>query len=286
MNKYKYDALTPNAINILKNKQTEKPFSGKYNEAVKQGTYLCRGCGIPLFRADNQFHSACGWPSFDASLDNHVKQVPDADGKRVEIICGQCSGHLGHVFTGENFTVKNTRHCVNALSIEFMLDSKVLATEEAIVAGGCFWGVQYLFQQLPGVLLTEVGYTDGTTANPTYNQVCSHQTGHVEAIRVIYDSKKISYENVIKYFMEIHDFTQTDGQGPDLGSQYLSRIYYFNEEQKSVAENIIQQLSTQAFSVATKINPVAVFWPAKDDHQHYYEKTKQAPYCHRRVKRF
>ncbi|OGT48216.1 MAG: peptide-methionine (S)-S-oxide reductase [Gammaproteobacteria bacterium RIFCSPHIGHO2_12_FULL_38_11] len=286
MNTYKYATLTPDVLNILKNKHTEKPFSGKYNEIVKQGTYLCRGCGIALFRADNEFHSGCGWPSFDASLENNVKQIPDADGRRTEIICAQCCGHLGHVFTGEQFTAKNTRHCVNALAIEFVSDSRVLTTEEAIVAGGCFWGVQYLFQQLPGVLLTEVGYTGGTTANPTYNQVCSHQTGHVEAMRVVFDSQKLSFDDVIKYFMEIHDFTQTDGQGPDRGSQYLSRIYYFNNEQRLMAENIIQQLTERDFLIATEIKPASVFWPAEESHQNYYKKTKQAPYCHRRVKRF
>ncbi|MCX7125259.1 MAG: bifunctional methionine sulfoxide reductase B/A protein [Gammaproteobacteria bacterium] len=282
----KHTTLTPDVFDILKNKHTEKAFSGKYTDAVLEGSYLCRGCGIALFRADNKFHSGCGWPSFDESIAGNVKKNPDNDGRRTEILCAHCDSHLGHVFTGEKYTVKNTRHCVNSLSIEFAPDLTVLNTEEAIVAGGCFWGVQYLFQQLSGVLLTDVGYTDGKTANPTYNQVCSHQTGHVEAIRIVFDTKKLSYEDVIKYFMEIHDCTQIDGQGPDLGSQYLSRIYYFNDQQKLIAENIIKQLIVLGFSVATEIKPATVFWPAEEDHQDYYLKTGKAPYCHQRVKRF
>lgn len=283
---YKYAAITPDVLSILKDKHTERPFSGKYNETVKQGTYLCRGCGIALFRADNQFHSGCGWPSFDENIKNNVQHIPDADGQRTEIICANCHGHLGHVFTGEQFTVKNTRHCVNSLSIEFVPDSNVLTTEEAIVAGGCFWGVQYLLQQLPGVLLTEVGYTGGITQHPTYHQVCTHQTGHVEAVRVVFNNQQVSYEEVLKYFMEIHDPTQIDGQGPDRGSQYLSRIYYFDTLQKSIADNVIQMLRTNGLSIATEVKPASIFWPAEEDHQDYYIKTNQAPYCHQRVKRF
>ncbi|HLB56172.1 MAG TPA: bifunctional methionine sulfoxide reductase B/A protein [Coxiellaceae bacterium] len=282
----KYAALTPDILNIIKNKNTEKPFSGKYCEKKINGSYLCRGCGAVLFRADNQFHSGCGWPSFDGSIKNHVKEIPDADGRRTEIVCAECNAHLGHVFTGENFTKKNTRHCVNSLSIEFVADKNILKTDEVIVAGGCFWGMQYLFQQYLGVLLTEVGYTDGVTQNPTYQQVCSHTTNHVEAMRIVFDVEKISYENIIKYFFEIHDPTQSDGQGPDIGSQYLSRIFYFNESQKNIAEKLKKELTARGLKIATEIKPVKTFWPAEDYHQDYYKKNNQAPYCHSRVKRF
>jgi peptide methionine sulfoxide reductase msrA/msrB len=283
---FKYLSLTPETFAILKNKHTEKPFSGKYCDYTAQGSYLCRGCGLALFRADNKFHSSCGWPSFDDALKNNVKEIPDQDGMRTEILCAQCDGHLGHVFQGEQFTAKNKRHCVNSLSIEFAPTITVTQAEEAIVAGGCFWGVEHLFNALPGVLLTEVGYTEGHTANPSYFQVCSHATGHVEAVRIVFDPAVISYENVICYFMEIHDPTQNDGQGPDRGSQYLSRIYYFDDRQKNSAEKITQLLIEKNYKIATEIKPVSIFWPAEEDHQHYYEKTKHAPYCHQRVKRF
>lgn len=282
----KHATLTPDALDIIKNKHTEKPFSGKYSEKKLDGTYLCRGCGTALFRADNQFHSGCGWPSFDDAIKNNVTEIPDIDGRRTEIMCAHCNAHLGHVFSGEQFTPKNIRHCVNALAIEFVPDSRVLITDEAIVAGGCFWGVEYLFQQLPGVLLTEVGYTGGHAAYPTYNQVCTHQTGHVEALRVVFDSEKLSYKDVIKYFFEIHDPTQVDGQGPDHGSQYVSRIFYFNDAQKLIADDIKKELIARGFHVATEIKPVVIFWPAEDYHQDYYEKNNHAPYCHAWTKRF
>lgn len=283
---HKYAALTPDVIHILKNKYTEQPFSGKYHNTFSKGSYLCCGCGAVLFHGDSQFHSGCGWPSFDDEVSGSIKRIPDIDGRRTEIVCACCEGHLGHVFTGEKFTDKNVRHCVNSLAIEFVKNTTVKKTEEAIVAGGCFWGVQYLLDQLPGVLLTEVGYTGGDVANPTYHEVCRNHTGHVEAVRVVYDAEKISYETIMKYFMEIHDPTQQDGQGPDRGSQYLSRIFYFDEKQKKIAHDIIQQLVQKGFDIATNIKPVKTFWPAEEAHQHYYEKNKLAPYCHHRVKRF
>ena len=183
-------------------------------------------------------------------------------------------------------TKKNQRHCVNSLAIEFVPDNAVTQTDEAIIAGGCFWGVQYLFTQLPGVLLTEVGYIGGKTDHPTYQQVCSDHTGHAEAVRVVFDTKKISYENVLKYFFEIHDPTQANGQGPDIGSQYLSRLFYFDEKQKAIAEKVINELKQRGFDVVTQIKPVSIFWRAEEYHQHYYEKNNQAPYCHQYTKRF
>lgn len=283
---FKYASLTPDVIRIVKYKDTEAPLSGKYNDEIKPGSYLCRACGAVLFRSHHQFHSGCGWPSFDDEIKNAIKRHIDQDGRRTEIVCARCDAHLGHVFSGEKMTANNQRHCVNSLAIEFVSDEKVTKTDEVIIAGGCFWGVQYLFEQLSGVLLTEVGYIDGTTDHPSYEQVCSHKTGHVEAVRVVFDVEKISYENILKYFLEIHDPAQSNGQGPDIGSQYLSRIYYFDDQQKIIAEKIIQELRQKGVNVATKIKPVTFFWPAENDHQHYYQKNKQAPYCHRYTKRF
>lgn len=118
----KYAALTPAVLHVLQDKGTEPPFSGKYYAVLSNGTYLCRGCGLALFRGNNQFHSGCGWPSFDQEIPGAVLRQPDRDGHRVEIICSHCHGHLGHVFTGERFTSANTRHCVNSLAIEFVND--------------------------------------------------------------------------------------------------------------------------------------------------------------------
>ena len=233
-----------------------------------------------MFRANSQFTSTCGWPSFDDQLTDAVKQQPDADGRRTEIVCACCAAHLGHVFSGEHCTEKNLRHCVNSVAIEFVENEHVIETEEAIIAAGCFWGVEHLFKQLNGVLLTEVGYIGGDIDAPCYEQVCRKTTGHYEALRVVYDPQRISYDAVIKYFFEIHDFSQADGQGPDRGPQYLSAIFYFDSAQKKMAETVVSQLKHQDHEVATVLLPVTTFWPAEDDHQDYYHKTGRMPYCH------
>lgn len=278
-------SLTPTILSIVQDKATEAPFTGEYNDFDQPGTYLCRQCGLALFRAENKFHSGCGWPSFDNEIAGNVTKHPDADGRRTEIVCARCNAHLGHVFQGENFTAKNIRHCVNTLSLDFVTDRHIEDAEEAIFAAGCFWGVEYYFKKLPGVLKTEVGYTGGQRANPSYKEVCGGATHHVEAIRVIYDPKKITYEDITKYFFEIHDPTQTDGQGPDLGEQYLSVIFYYNEQQKEIANLLIKQLEHN-YQIATRILPATIFWPAESYHQDYYAKTAKQPYCHRYTKRF
>lgn len=279
-------SLPPAEKQVLLEKATEKPFTGAYESTDEPGTYLCRQCGLALFRAQHKFHSGCGWPSFDSAIPTAVKERPDADGRRTEILCARCDAHLGHVFQGENFTALNTRHCVNSLALDFVKDQCVDDTEEAIFAAGCFWGVQHFFNQLPGVLKTEVGYSGGDHDNPSYEAVCGHYTGHYEVIRVVYDPSKINYEMLTRYFFEIHDPTQEDGQGPDHGSQYLSRIFYYNDEQKHIAEKLIQQLTDQGYQVATQLLPVTIFWPAENYHQDYYQKTGKLPYCHRYTKRF
>lgn len=163
---------------------------------------------------------------------------------------------------------------------------KPAKNETAIFACGCFWGVEHYFKKAPGVISTQVGYTGGTKANPTYKEVCAHTTGHVEAIRVVYDASKTSYEELAKLFFEIHDPTQANGQGPDIGPQYLSEAFYLNQEQQDTLEMLIGILKKQGLNVVTKVRPAATFWPAEDYHQDYYEKTGGTPYCHFRTKRF
>ena len=282
----KTNSLPLPTVQIIRDKSTEYPFTGEYNDWTGAGTYLCRQCGLALFRSQTKFHSACGWPSFDEEIVGAVKRVPDADGRRTEIVCSRCQAHLGHVFQGEGLTEKNIRHCVNSLSLDFVNDLTVNDTEEAIFAAGCFWGVEYYFKKLSGVVKTEVGYTGGKKENPLYEEVCSHGTGHVEAIRVLYDPKKVSYEQIVKYFFEIHDPTQVNGQGPDIGEQYLSVIFYYDEQQKNTAQKLIAELERKGLQIATRLLPISVFWRAETYHQDYYEKTHKQPYCHTYVKRF
>jgi len=212
--------------------------------------------------------------------------VLDADGQRTEIICANCGAHLGHVFEGERFTPKDTRHCVNSISLNFIPAGETQTTDTAIFAGGCFWGVEYFFQKEIGVLSTEVGYIGGKTSNPTYKDVCNHNTGHVEATKIIFDPTKTSFEKLAKLFFEIHDPTQLNRQGPDIGDQYRSEVFFFNQQQKEIIENLILILKAKGLNIVTKVTPASTFWKAEDYHQQYYEHKGSKPYCHGYVKRF
>ena len=156
----------------------------------------------------------------------------------------------------------------------------------AYFAGGCFWGVEHFMQELAGVASVESGYAGGRTKAPTYEQVIRRKTGHLEAVRVRFDSKQISYKEVAKRFFEIHDPTQVDGQGPDIGEQYLSAVFYSSDEQKSDAEALIDKLRLRGYKVVTELRAFEVFWPAEDYHQDYYAKSGKQPYCHGLVERF
>lgn len=277
--------LTPEEERVIIHKGTERPFTGRYVRHFEKGVYTCRQCGAELFESSSKFRSDCGWPSFDEQIPGAVKWQPDADGMRTEIICNRCGGHLGHVFLGERLTEKNTRYCVNSISMDFTSAEQRQAkarpkTERALFASGCFWGTEYYLQRAPGVISTTVGFTGGRVANPTYKQVCTGRTGHAETTEVIYDPSKTSYEQLAKLFFETHDFTQLNRQGPDVGTQYRSAIFYLNDEQKQIAEILVRQLRDKGFSVKTKVVKAGTFWPAEDYHQDYYNNKGGTPYCH------
>jgi len=273
-----YKKLTPEEELVIVNKGTELPFSGKFYNYFEKGIYTCKRCGKPLFESSSKFRSDCGWPSFDEQILGAVKWQPDADGVRTEIICANCGAHLGHVFLGEHVTKKNTRYCVNSISMNFIPANERKA-DRAIFAGGCFWGVEYYFQQAPGVVSTTAGYTGGHLDNPTYEQVCSDETGHTEAVEVLYDPAKTNYEQLAKLFFEIHDFTQYNRQGPDIGTQYQSVIYYLDNQQKEAATELIKILKQKGYDVKTEVRPAEKFWPAENYHQDYYKKNGGTPYC-------
>ncbi len=287
-----YRELTPEEERVIIHKGTERPFTGKYNDHFEKGVYTCRRCGAELYESSSKFRSHCGWPSFDDEIPGAIRRQRDADAVRTEILCNNCGAHLGHVFTGEGLTPKNVRHCVNSISMDFlsaeqrearkMKDAAANLQSEgrALFASGCFWGTEYHFQRAPGVLSTTVGYTGGHVENPTYKQVCTGRTGHAETTEVIYDPTKITYEELAKLFFETHDFTQLNRQGPDIGPQYRSAIFYLNEDQKKTAEELIQILRKKGFDVKTEVTPAGKFWPAEDYHQDYYNKTGKTPYCH------
>ena len=296
---------------ILQHKGTERPFSGEYWNHSEPGNYHCRQCGTLLYRSEDKFASSCGWPSFDDTVPGAVKQLPDADGMRTEIVCSACGGHLGHVFTGEGLTPKDTRFCVNSASLTFTPAGQKMAaagaavpplagtaeapgagptpkpTEEtAYFAGGCFWGVESLFAAHTGVLSATSGYMGGTLPNPTYEDVSTGKTGHAETVAVVFDPARVSYEDLARLFFTIHDPTQKDRQGWDVGTQYRSALFYTNEEQRRTAEKLMEVLTRKGYVLTTELQPAGEFYPAEEYHQDFFTKHPDRAFCHAPVNRF
>jgi len=281
-----YRKLTPEEERVIIHKGTEQPFTGKYTAHKDAGIYTCRQCGAELYHSGDKFDSRCGWPSFDDEVPGAVKRLPDADGSRTEILCANCDGHLGHVFLGEGMTEKNVRHCVNSVSLDFKSAESNPAPAKAYFAGGCFWGVEHYFQKAKGVHSVLSGYMGGDRENPTYEEVCSKKTGHVEVVEVTFDPVKTSYEELTRLFFEIHDPTQVNRQGPDVGEQYRSVVFYTNDQQKQTAAKLIDILRGNGYDVATEVTQAGKFWRAEEYHQDYYERKGGTPYCHSYQKRF
>lgn len=283
-----YNILTDQEEYVILRKGTERPFTGRFYDFWESGTYVCRQCNAPLFQSAAKFDAGCGWPSFDSEIDGAVNRQPDADGYRTEIVCASCGGHLGHVFTGEGFTPKNTRHCVNSISMDFIADRAEGNDRQdtAIFAGGCFWGVEYYFRRVKGVSSVKSGYTGGHVNRPDYRMVCSGTTGHAEAVEIVFNPGEVSYETLARLFFEIHDPTQLNRQGPDIGTQYRSAVFYTSEAQRKTAEHLIEILRHKGLRVVTQVERAGVFWPAEAYHQDYYRSKGGTPYCHAYTPRF
>ena len=286
MDKKSYNKLSTEEERVIVHKGTEAPFSGKYDNFFEKGSYHCKRCNARLYISDDKFASTCGWPSFDDEIKGAIKRQKDVDGRRTEILCANCGAHLGHIFEGEGLTEKNIRHCVNSVSLIFVPNKKEPHIAKAYFAGGCFWGVEHLFEHKDGVILAISGYMGGSIANPSYRDVTYGNTGHLEVVEVTYDSTKVHYEKLVKFFFEIHDPTQVDGQGPDIGEQYLSAIFYENDDEKKIVHKLIDILKTKGYEIVTKVLPAGTFWKAEEYHQDYYDKKKQQPYCHVYKKKF
>lgn len=268
--------LTPEETSVIIDKGTERPFSGKYYLLNDDGTYLCKQCGAELFHSDDKFNSNCGWPSFDDQIPGAVKFLPDADGLRTEIQCARCGGHLGHIFYGEGLTDKNARYCVNSISLDFRKHEE----RTIVLGGGCFWCIEAVFQNLPGVTKITPGYAGGELKNPTYEDVCKGNTGHAEVVKIQYDPDKINLDRILELFFLVHDPTTLNRQGSDKGTQYRSVIFYSTLSEKELIDKYIEKMkSSYNDPVVTVVVKFSEFYEAEDYHKNYYKTHKDQPYC-------
>ena len=267
-----YTNLSPEERKIIVDKGTEAPFKGEYNEFFEAGLFICRACRNPLYESNTKFNAGCGWPSFDDELEGAVVRKEDFSAGRVrtEICCSKCDGHLGHVFEGEQITEKNTRHCVNSLSIQFKSYKNL---SKVYFGAGCFWSVEKLFKIQKGVYLSQVGYMGGDTENPRYKDICTGDTNHAEVVEVYYDEKVISFTDLLNIFWENHNPTTPNQQGFDIGSQYRSVVFYTSENQKKIAEeSILIQESNWNKTIITEVIIAPIFYRAEEYHQNYLNK--------------
>ncbi|MFG0245512.1 MAG: bifunctional methionine sulfoxide reductase B/A protein [Phycisphaerales bacterium JB052] len=277
--------LSDDERQVILNQGTEPAFCGNLTDNKKEGTYICRLCDLPLFKSDAKFTSGTGWPSFFQPYDEaHVSTHTDTSYGMVrdEILCARCGGHLGHVFN-DGPKPTGMRFCVNSLSLDFVEEGTELPElpiaqhlKTAYFAGGCFWGVEDRFAQLPGVLDAVSGYQGGNDDNPSYEDVCSGATGHAESVMLRYDPSKISYEVLLAFFFKIHNPTQGNRQGPDVGTQYRSAIYPTDDEQMKLAQQFIKDQQREGKwsdrKITTEIKMAPKFYKAEEYHQDYHLK--------------
>lgn len=312
--------LDPLQYAVTQQEKTEPAFRNTFWDHKKPGLYVDVVSGEPLFSSLDKYDSGCGWPSFTKPLaKTEITEKKDFQigYERVEVRSKVADSHLGHVFPDGPKDKGGLRYCINSAALKFVpvedleqkgygqyLEPFVKAglaktsasaktddksgtasnkRETATFAGGCFWGMEEIIRKLPGVMETKVGYTGGTTKNPTYKQICTGTTGHAEAVQIVFDPEKTSYEQLLKFFFRMHDPTTLNQQHNDRGTQYRSAIFYQSDEQKQTAERVKQEVGKSGRwkkPIVTEITTATEFYEAEDYHQDYLVKNPGGYNCH------
>ncbi len=307
--------LTPEQYAVTQQCGTEPPFRNAYWNNHEPGLYVDVVSGEPLFASTDKFDSGSGWPSFTRPIapDNVVEKRDGSHGMiRTEVRSKHGDSHLGHVFDDGPGDRGGLRYCINSASLRFIPAAKLDAEgygayaklfagaaagprkeptaaavpdrEVAILAGGCFWGMEDILRTIPGVIETQAGYTGGWLPNPKYEDTHDSKSGHAESVRVVFDPRKLSYQDLLeKWFFRMHDPTTLDRQGNDVGTQYRSAIFYLDDAQKATAEAVkkrVQASGKWKGTVVTEIAKASTWYPAEGYHQHYLQKHPGGYTCH------
>ena len=300
--------LSPIQYRVTQLSGTERAFKNEYWDNKAHGIYVDLVSGEPLFSSLDKFKSGTGWPSFKRPIaGTKIKEVKDTSHgwTRVEVRSELADSHLGHVFD-DGPKPTGLRYCINSASLRFVpaeeleaagygkyvaefvaagklakVEPKAQARERAILAGGCFWGMEEIIRQIPGVISTDVGYTGGKTENPTYKTLKG--SNHAEAVEVVFDPNVLSYEQLLLWFFRMHDPTTKGRQGNDVGPSYRSAIYFTSAEQEKTAHKVIKQVDAAKHydkPIVTEVTKATKFTKGEDYHQDYLQKNPKGYTCH------